>query len=252
MKPVRFLNACGQTLVGNLYLADTGVIVVLAHGFASEKSSNGRFERIAHSLCEIGLSCLAFDFRGCGESDDDSLNAAKLVEDLNAALAFVRSKGFERIALHGHSLGSLICLRAYSTDVITMVLSGALTGPMKYDWDQFFAAEQLRELSKTGRLTMPSRVGPRLNVIVEAQMLDEFERIDQPKLLQSVKCPVLIIHGDGDDEERMLLQRSRAGMSYLSAGSRLDVITGAGHGFYDHLDDLIERMQSWLSGYLVG
>ena len=81
-------------------------------------------------------------------------------------------------------------------------------------------------------------------------MLKDFEQIDQPRLLSRVKCPVLIIHGDADDEERMLLQRSRAGMRYLPADSRLEVIAGATHGFYDHLDELTERIQDWFSRYL--
>lgn len=251
MQSVRFPNARGHSLAGSLYLADSGAIVVFAHGFGSEKTSNGRFERMARALGNVGLSCLAFDFAGCGESDDDSLSVAKHVHDLQAALAFVKSKGFKQIALYGHSLGSLICLRAYCAEVITMVLSGALTGPVKYEWDQYYTAEQLRELAETGRLTMRPRNGLRRQVVVEAQMLEDFEQIDQPKLLRSVKCPVLIIHGDGDDEERMLLQRSRAGMEHLPAESRLEVIAGAGHGFYDHLDGLIERMQSWLSRYMV-
>lgn len=34
------------------------------------------------------------------------------------------------MALYGHSLGSLICLRAYAPEVATMVLTGALTDTM--------------------------------------------------------------------------------------------------------------------------
>ncbi len=79
----------------------------------------------------------------------------------------------------------------------------------------------------------------------------DFEQIDQQELLQSVKCPVLIIHGDGDDEERMLMQRSREGMKYLSTESRLDVIPGARHGFHEYFGELIARMQVWLSKQLA-
>jgi len=66
-----------------------------------------------------------------------------------------------------------------------------------------------------------------------------------------VKCPILIIHGDGDEEERMLLQHSKAGMTFLPDDSRLEVIAGASHGFYDHLDELTEKIQSWFFEYLV-
>lgn len=246
-----FSNTRGQTLTGTFYPAEGDGVVVFAHGFGSERTSKGRFVRMAGALCDIGLSCLAFDFAGCGDSNDDTLTAAKQVEDLRAATAFVKSKGFQRIALYGHSLGSLICLRAYCADVITMVLSGAATGPMKYDWARYFTREQLRELAETGFLTMHPQVGPRQDVVLEAQMLKDFEQFDQEKLLRNVRCPVLIIHGDADEEERMLLKRSTSGMKYLPPESRLDVIPGAVHGFYDHLDELVERTRDWLIRYMV-
>jgi pimeloyl-ACP methyl ester carboxylesterase len=72
-------------------------------------------------------SALASDFSGCGESDDDSLPVAKQVDDLRSAIA--RAQGFQRIGLFGNSLGTLICLRAYSPEIATMILMGAVTIP---------------------------------------------------------------------------------------------------------------------------
>ena len=217
---VDFQNSLGLRLRGDLLRAGPDAVVVMAHGFTSDRRSRGRFVRLADALREEGYSSLRFDFSGCGESDDDSLTLAKQVDDLGAALAFAGSKGFRRIALYGHSLGGLVCLRAYAPQVATMVLTSAATGPMHYEWDQYFSPAQMRELSVTGHLTVRPEKGPRKQIAVGAQMLKDFEQIDQPELLSRVKCPVLAIHGDGDEEERRLLERSREGMKYLPESSR--------------------------------
>ena len=245
--PVEFRNSRGLRLRGDLLRGGTESMVVMAHGFTSDRRSRGRFGRLANAFAEDGYSSLRFDFSGCGESDDDTLTMAKQVEDLQAALAFVESVGFRHIALYGHSLGGLICLRAYSPQVATMMLSGAATGAMHYEWDQYFSPVQMRELSETGLLTVHPDEGPRRQIVVEAGMLEKFERIDQPELLSRVKCPVLLIHGDQGEEERQLLERSREGIEYLPKGSRLALIRGANHTMLDHFDRVIQLTRDWLA-----
>jgi pimeloyl-ACP methyl ester carboxylesterase len=61
-------------------------------------------------------------------------------------------------------------------------------------------------------------------VIIDKQMLLDFELVDQKKLLTNVKCPVLIMNGDADEEERDLYLLSREGMKWLPKGSQLDSI----------------------------
>ncbi len=44
---INFQNSRKLNLAANLYPADSDVIVIMAHGFISDKTSSGRFERIA-------------------------------------------------------------------------------------------------------------------------------------------------------------------------------------------------------------
>jgi alpha-beta hydrolase superfamily lysophospholipase len=74
MEAVSFRNARDRRLVGLLHRADPVRIVVMAHGFCNDKSSQGRFDRIAEALHREGLSVLRFDFGGCGESDDETID----------------------------------------------------------------------------------------------------------------------------------------------------------------------------------
>jgi pimeloyl-ACP methyl ester carboxylesterase len=247
LKPISFSNSRGLRLAGTLCHAGSPNIVILAHGFTSDRYSRGRFPQIAEALLDSGYSSLAFDFSGCGESDNDSLTAAKQTDDLRSAIEYAKCEGFRGVALWGHSLGGLICVRACSPAICTMVLAGAPMGPMQFKWDEIYSCEQLSELAATGRMTI-LRDGERRSVIVvEAEMLRDFAVIDPESLLRNVTCPVLMIAGDGDDEERQILRHARTALARLPAESRLEVIEGAPHGFGDRMGEVVELGRSWIA-----
>lgn len=250
MEKVSFKNSRNLKLVGNLYSSNSKSIIIMCHGFMSDKYSKGRFEKLGLAFNNCGFDALAFDFSGCGESDNDSLTIEKEVDDLKAAISYVKSKEYEKIALYGYSLGSLICLEGYITKIETMVLSGALTGSMKYNWNEFFTEEQMRELEEKGLITEYISGGIREKIIIDKKVLEGFELINQEELLEGVKCPVLIIHGDGDEEEILAYERSKVAINMLSTDSRIEVINGANHSFLDHFDQVIKLSTDWFKEYL--
>lgn len=245
MERVTFTNSKNLTLVGNLYPSVSDSIIIMCHGFTSNKYSNGRFERLIKAFNKSGFSALSFDFSGCGESDDDSLTVDKEVDDLRAAIEFAKSRGYKKIALYGHSLGSLICLKCYTPEIITMVLSGALTDSMHYNWEEVFTKEQIQELKEMGYITEPTTNEVRKEIIINKQMLIDFELINQKELLKNITCPVLIIHGNNEEEEILLCERSKKAMTLLSKDSKLKIIDGANHSFLEHYNILIDLANDW-------
>lgn len=253
MSRVTFRNARGLQLVGDLTPAGGGAIVVMAHGFASERRSRGRFPAIAAALAAAGYASLAFDFGGCGESDDDVLTLAHQIDDLRAAIAYATSLGYPRLALHGHSLGGRVCLAGAPPQVATMATTGATTGPMHYDWRDYFKPEQMDELARTGRVTMPQ--GPdraRATVVVSAELLEALVACDQAALFGPVRCPVMLIDGDGDEEERQSLAHARQGLPLLPPGSRVALVPGSPHNLEGHLDEVIALLLEWFAQHLAG
>ena len=250
MERVAFRNSRNLSLVGNLYTSNSKSIIIMCHGFTSDKYSSGRFPKLAAAFNEHGFNVLNFDFSGCGESDD-SLTIEKQLDDLKSAILYVKSKGYKKIALYGHSLGTLICLKNYAPEIKTMVLLGALTDSMKYDWEKIFNKEQIEELKEKEYTTQYTSEEVRKKIIIDRKILDGFKLINQKELLEDIKCPVLIIHRNNDEEENLLCEKSKAGIDLLSTDSKLMVIDGADHSFLGHLDIAIKLAAGWFKEYLL-
>ena len=238
-------NNRGFILAANHWFAGSESIIIMSAGFTGDKSMNGRFEKIAEKFCDAGYGVIAYDYCGCGESDDEILTPENAVHDLLSVIEYAKHRGYSNIGLFGQSYGGLISLRAYSKDISAIVLVGAVTGVIKYDWNDHYSEKELDELKRTGYMMIKKDSGVRDVVIINRDMLEDFDQIDQKELLGKVKCPVLIIHGDTGEEERMLSDISQGGMRFLSAGSRLEVLEGAHHRFSDHLNEIAKLAINW-------
>lgn len=243
----------GIRLSGSLTPGRTDAAVLFAHGFLDERSSRGRFTDLMAAYADAGYATLAFDFAGCGLSDDEVVFVSREVEDFNAASAFLSDAGYPRQAVHAHSLGSLVALRANPPTVRAMILTGALTGPLDYPWGEIFSASQMDELGRTGRMHVPDD-GPtaREATIIAADTLAAFSTINQRQLLSAIRCPVLLVHGGQliEGEEHQLLTHSRVGLPMLPAGSRLEVLRGADHSLLDYIEVVARHGLDWLAEYL--
>ena len=56
---------------------------------------------------------------------------------------------------------------------------------------------------------------------------------------------MLIIHGNNDEEERQLYANSKKAMKLLPKGSKLELVDGADHKFYEHLDIAVKLANNW-------
>lgn len=114
----------------------------------------------------------------------------------------------------------VVMCHGYTPEIITMVLSGALIDSMNHNWSEIFTKKQMKELEEKGYLTEYKPKEIRKEIVIDKRILKDFELIDQNKLLEDVNCPVLIIHGNNDEEEKLLYERSKAAMILLSSDSK--------------------------------
>ena len=248
MERVIFKNSRNKSLIGNLSTSKSQSIIIISHALANDKSERGKIDHIVKKFNDSGFSTLAFDFSGCGESDDDTLTVEKQVDDLKSAIKFVKSKGFKKIALFGHSLGCLVSLKAYCKEIQTMVLWSPITNKVRYRWEDKLSKEQLQELSEKGYFTRKRKNAIREIYHIDKQMLEERETVEQKELLQDINCPVLIIHGTKD--ENIPLEDSKNAIKLLSKESQLKIVENADHDFNEHVNILAELSNEWLIQHL--
>ena len=103
----------------------TDSIVILCHGFLSNKHSNTN-RRLSELLPAKGISTFCFDWFGMGESEGSfaEVTVGRCYDQLERALAFVRDQGYSRIGLIGSSFGGLIALlvAAQHSDLVALGL----------------------------------------------------------------------------------------------------------------------------------
>jgi fermentation-respiration switch protein FrsA (DUF1100 family) len=141
-----------------------GFWLLVCHGNAGNLSEFDRPEHYA-GLRRLGLSLLAFDYRGYGESEGVPSESG-LYKDADAAYRYLREqRGMpsERIIVFGHSLGSAVAVDLASrVPVGGLILEGALSsvvdrGQELYPYIpvRWIAGSRFSSLEKISRVKVP-------------------------------------------------------------------------------------------------
>lgn len=234
--------------MGHLFTSKSKSIVIMSHALANDKSERGKLDKVAEKLNQSGYNVLAFDFSGCGESDDDTLAIGKQVDDLRSAINFSKSLGYKSIGLFGHSIGCLVSLKCYTQEISTMVLWSPVTDKIKYAWDERLSKEQLQELKDKEYFTRTRKNAVRTIYLIDKQMLIDRESVDQKELLREVTCPILLIQGTKDTS--VPIADSKEAIKLLSRDSHLEIVEGADHDFNEHMDVLVKLSNDWFLKHL--
>ena len=141
-----------------------GLWLLICHGNAGNLSE---FDRPVHyaGLRRLGLSLLAFDYRGYGESGG-SPSEPGLYRDAQAAYRYLRETRLvppDRIIVFGHSLGSAVAVDLVSRVAAAgLILDGALTsvidrGQELYPYIpvRWIAGNKFNSLEKVARIRIP-------------------------------------------------------------------------------------------------
>jgi alpha-beta hydrolase superfamily lysophospholipase len=185
------------TLFGQGQLA-----VILAHQ-GTEGTDQKSWQPFAEVLAEKGYAALTLDFRGRGQSKG-VLQASQLIKDVNAAIQFLRGRGYQRIVCMGASMGGTACLRAaldHDLAGLVVIASPMSSGtPTAVEPDEF------------SRLTLPKLYvcaeNDRYSLVIP-QMKQMFELSPEPKQIQffpgTVHGTELFDTEHGDEFRNLLL-----------------------------------------------
>ncbi len=218
---VEFSNAHGQTLRAIYASTPDRPVIILCHGHHAARGQLSALCTTLYLNCRFGV--LAFDFHGSGESDG-LVNAAGAVEseDVDAAIEFVQSKGYElqQIGLVGYDMGGIAALGTASklNELGAVVIVGAAETPL----------EQTRRAFK--RRGIP--IHPTASLALAAAKAISGANLDQPDLDWAFKAltrvPVLLVGGELDEQVPPELLRA-VFASIPSTAKQLQFIPGRKH-----------------------
>jgi uncharacterized OsmC-like protein/pimeloyl-ACP methyl ester carboxylesterase len=186
----------GLTLSGALEMPESAIrcYAVFAHCFTCGKDIAAA-SRISRALTAAGIAVLRFDFTGLGSSDGDfsNTNFSSNMQDLLAAVDFLRNEYAAPELLIGHSLGGAAVLAMASAvpEVKAVVTIGAPHGAEHVK--QNFQAS-LSEIERTGeaQVTLADR-----QFVIKKQFLEDLDKhpLDE---LGKLRKALLVMHSPLD------------------------------------------------------
>jgi pimeloyl-ACP methyl ester carboxylesterase len=199
-----FVTCDGKQLKGWLVAGDPAKPALLYfHGNGSNLSGNMDYLRLFNRL---GSTVFIFDYRGYGESTGEVMSEDDLYEDARAAVRYLENQGIhhEQLVYYGQSLGA------------AMAVQMALESP---------PAGMVLESSFTSFPDMALRMAPIMyRLFGWCCKIDKFDNLSK---IDSVKVPLLFIHGDKD--LLVPLEMSRRLFERAHEPKIFHVIKGGGH-----------------------
>ncbi|MCS6295507.1 MAG: alpha/beta fold hydrolase [Nitrospira sp.] len=236
----------------------TDHVAVLCHGFLSHKNSSSN-QALVELLKNRGIATLRFDCFGHGDSDGPfaKLTTSIGVAQALAALTYVMTRGYRRLALVGSSFGGLLSILAgaewtdlhYSTPAAIPPLAClALKCPV-VDFGEELRLELgddgLQEWKRTN--TIPDLHGGDSRLPLDyAFYQDCLNRIAYGPA-RTIAAPTLIVQGDHD--EYVPLHQSQRLYESLSGPKHLEILPGADHRFTNPSD--FQRMLTLLTDWIA-
>ncbi len=225
--------------------------VVLCHGFLSSKNSTTN-KTLTRMLNESGLATFRFDFFGQGESEGpfEDITVSLAVGQAQAAVALVRSQGYDSIGLVGSSFGGLVAILA--TASLQDIACLALKCPVVDFAEELrleFGPDGLAQWQSTD--TIPNLMGGAGRVRLKYRLYEDcLRQIAYEPALQIV-APTLIVQGARD--ELVPLHQSRRLLEALRGPKRLDLLPEADHQFTRGEDfrTMTAAITDWLVGHLT-
>lgn len=217
---------------------DNGVAYVVGHGFTGSARA-GHVDRIVQRLAATGAAVLSLDFRGHGLSLGAGTMGDREVQDLAAAVGWLRRSETGRVAILGWSMGGSIALRyaglGGDADAVVSISSPA-------HWDER-GTKPMRIVQwvcghRTGKALALLARGTRLSwrgwTEVPASPLD---------LVGSVRVPLLIVHGQLD---HYFPARHAQLLAAAAADATLWLEPGMAHAETATTAELVDRIDAWV------
>lgn len=167
--------------------------VVMAHGFAAHRRKPA-YALLADHLADHA-HVLSLDLRGHGSSDGRSTLGDREAFDVEAAVAWLRARGHDRVAALGASMGGTSLLHALARGVEVQA-AVAVSVPAVLVRDRSSPPmERMRRIWASS----PARAGMRWGIGVHVVPPDQWNHPGDPQdFAADTTAPLLVVHGQDD------------------------------------------------------
>ena len=221
--------------------------VVLCHGFLSSKNSTTN-KMLTRMVNQAGLATFRFDFFGQGDSEGsfEDITVSLAVGQAHAAVALVRSQGYDRIGLMGSSFGGLVAIltTAHRNDIACLALKCPVVD-FAEELRLEFGPDELARWQSTD--TIPNLMGGAERVRLKFGLYEDCVRQIAYEPASRIVAPTLIVQGARD--ELVPLHQSQRLLEALRGPKRLDLLPEADHQFTRGED--FRTMTTAITGWLV-
>jgi pimeloyl-ACP methyl ester carboxylesterase len=213
------------------------VAVVLVHGLTGSMSEYMHM-MLAKLLSRAGFAVFRFDQYGYEESQRKfhTSTLSLHVSDTKAVVEYVRSLGFERVVLAGHSLGSPIAIDAADQEIAGLMLLDPSGDPK----------EQIKEWQTQDPRQGLSYLDWRVRIVLGDAWIEDAKAFRDPyERFSQLSCPVLLVAAERADQMKFC-ERYRA--ARLLTPETL-VIADATHCFIEEgaAEALSAAMEKWIT-----
>ena len=159
-----------------MHLASEERFIICCHGLYSNKNSE-KYLEIAEMASRRGISCVRFDFRGCGESGGEfSASVDERVKDLHKVMEFLDSRFEARYALLGSSLGGMVSIRYAAGKEVASIITLATPYEIEIEGRKESIA---RDVKKCSRILVMH--GQRDELVSMEHAINIYENAQEPK-----------------------------------------------------------------------
>jgi pimeloyl-ACP methyl ester carboxylesterase len=216
--------------------------IVMAHGFTLSWQRPPVWRVAQRFRQRAGV--ITFDFRGHGRSGGMSTLGDLEIYDMDVAVRFARSLGYERVAAVGFSMGSSVVLRhAALLGGVDSVVS--VSGPGRW---YYRGTLPMRRLHWAVERRLGRVVTRRfLNTRIEPNGWDPVPMPPAEAAAMISPIPLLIVHGDADhyfpvEHPHQLFEAARD-------PRELWIIPGMGHAESGSPDEVADRIAAWVASH---
>lgn len=239
---VEYKSVDGTPLVGIISMpSETKGFVLMMHGITVDKDEWENFYvDLADELHREGLGTLRFDFRGHGESGGSSMDVSIMgnVLDIKASIEQIKKHWCGKIIFIATSFGAgpAIITASEIQDVVQCLV---LIAPVidydatflnpRTEWaKESFNESAFEELQKKGYLILDE------SFKLSANLIEEFRTTKPYEILDTLKIPVLSIHGEKDSMVPFEITKKHA---QPNPESKFFPLPNADHGYPDYDDE---------------